>query len=114
MAYVQSSRKLYSFGLGGNGQLGIGQKENRLIPSLVSFDKNSPIQSDDHVVHFIASGGDQCFVSAVSFLVKISITHVYDIILHLFILSIAMLLSFKALFNRGAHTFELAGCFCFL
>ena len=68
MAYVSNARKLYTFGLGGNGQLGVGSSNKQLTPTLVrapfvcvglnpkSFE-DAPL-----VVRQIFSAGDQCFV----------------------------------------------------
>lgn len=66
MAYVQSSGKLYSFGLGGNGQLGTGSKQNHQVPTMIKFDSSCSLKAGSNLVYFISAGGDQCFLSTVS------------------------------------------------
>ncbi|XP_007895541.1 probable E3 ubiquitin-protein ligase HERC4 isoform X3 [Callorhinchus milii] len=68
LAFVPSSGKLHSFGLGGNGQLGTGFTSNRKSPSIVKaawavHNVSSPPDVDDDYfcVKAIYSGGDQSF-----------------------------------------------------
>jgi alpha-tubulin suppressor-like RCC1 family protein len=65
MAYVKSNNRLYTFGLGGNGQLGLGSKANRLVPTPVPPlpSPASKTTSDVSVISIFA-GGDQCLVLA--------------------------------------------------
>ncbi|XP_004701437.1 probable E3 ubiquitin-protein ligase HERC4 [Echinops telfairi] len=68
-AFVPSSGRIYSFGLGGNGQLGTGSTSNRKSPFTVKgnwLPYNGQCPSDtDHEDYFcvkrIFSGGDQSF-----------------------------------------------------
>ncbi|ERE89328.1 putative E3 ubiquitin-protein ligase HERC4 isoform 1 [Cricetulus griseus] len=68
-AFVPSSGRIYSFGLGGNGQLGTGSTSNRKSPFTVkgnwfSYNGQCPqdIDSEDcFCVKRIFSGGDQSF-----------------------------------------------------
>ncbi|XP_052020470.1 probable E3 ubiquitin-protein ligase HERC4 isoform X2 [Apodemus sylvaticus] len=68
-AFVPSSGRIYSFGLGGNGQLGTGSTSNRKSPFTVkgnwlSYNGQCPqdIGSEDYFcVKRIFSGGDQSF-----------------------------------------------------
>ncbi|XP_076413244.1 putative E3 ubiquitin-protein ligase HERC4 isoform X10 [Peromyscus maniculatus bairdii] len=68
-AFVPSSGRIYSFGLGGNGQLGTGSTSNRKSPFTVkgnwfSYNGQCPqdIDSEDYFcVKRIFSGGDQSF-----------------------------------------------------
>ena len=56
LAYLASSKKLYSFGLNGNGQLGIGTIGNNQL---------TPVQIKDlssKNLHSIYAGGDQSFI----------------------------------------------------
>ena len=76
-----SSNRLYSFGLGGNGQLGIGVANlNKLTPSPVKLtnfsnvknltannaysnsSSNSNSNSNEHALYSISAGGDQSFI----------------------------------------------------
>lgn len=62
LAFVPSRRKVYGFGLGGVGQLGMGASANYNTPQIV----RGPwvdTQPTSLVVDKIFSGGDQCFVS---------------------------------------------------
>ncbi|XP_059803316.1 probable E3 ubiquitin-protein ligase HERC4 isoform X1 [Hypanus sabinus] len=63
LAFVPSSGKVYSFGLGGNGQLGTGSTSNRRSPSTVkgAWIPYSPNTQDYFFVKRIYSGGDQSF-----------------------------------------------------
>ncbi|XP_055503151.1 probable E3 ubiquitin-protein ligase HERC4 isoform X2 [Leucoraja erinacea] len=63
LAFVPSSGKIYSFGLGGNGQLGTGSTSNRKSPSTargawVPYGSTTP---KSFCVIKIFSGGDQSF-----------------------------------------------------
>ncbi|NWW90802.1 HERC4 ligase, partial [Rhynochetos jubatus] len=68
-AFVPSSGRIYSFGLGGNGQLGTGTTSNRKSPFTVKgnwlpFSTQRPITIDSeecYCVKRIFSGGDQSF-----------------------------------------------------
>ena len=60
MAYVSNSTKLYSFGLGGNGQLGVGSTNKYLNPISI---KAKFVSDQNSVVKQVFSGGDQCFVT---------------------------------------------------
>ncbi|XP_025109436.1 probable E3 ubiquitin-protein ligase HERC4 isoform X2 [Pomacea canaliculata] len=75
LAHVTKTGKLYSFGLGGSGQLGIGDASNRTSPSRVqgpflpdtlSSDNPLPMQVDNEgmamVVQKIFTGGDHSFL----------------------------------------------------
>ncbi|XP_072095264.1 probable E3 ubiquitin-protein ligase HERC4 isoform X2 [Mobula birostris] len=63
LAFVPSSGKVYSFGLGGNGQLGTGSTSNRKSPSTVrgAWIPYSPNAENNFFVKRIYSGGDQSF-----------------------------------------------------
>ncbi|XP_065602337.1 probable E3 ubiquitin-protein ligase HERC4 isoform X1 [Cyrtonyx montezumae] len=68
-AFVPSSGRIYSFGLGGNGQLGTGTTSNRKSPFTVKgnwlpYNTQCPIPADSeqyYCVKRIFSGGDQSF-----------------------------------------------------
>ncbi|XP_037996258.1 probable E3 ubiquitin-protein ligase HERC4 isoform X1 [Motacilla alba alba] len=68
-AFVPSSGRIYSFGLGGNGQLGTGTTSNRKSPftvkgSWIPFSTQCPMSTDSeecYCVKRIFSGGDQSF-----------------------------------------------------
>ncbi|XP_041283148.1 probable E3 ubiquitin-protein ligase HERC4 isoform X1 [Pyrgilauda ruficollis] len=68
-AFVPSSGRIYSFGLGGNGQLGTGTTSNRKSPftvkgSWIPFSTQRPMSPDSeecYCVKRIFSGGDQSF-----------------------------------------------------
>ncbi|KAM6265683.1 putative E3 ubiquitin-protein ligase HERC4 [Porphyrio hochstetteri] len=67
-AFVPSSGRIYSFGLGGNGQLGTGTTSNRKSPFTVKgnwlpYNTQCPIITDSecYCVKRIFSGGDQSF-----------------------------------------------------
>ncbi|XP_054060634.1 probable E3 ubiquitin-protein ligase HERC4 isoform X2 [Rissa tridactyla] len=68
-AFVPSSGRIYSFGLGGNGQLGTGTTSNRKSPFTVKgnwlpYSTQCPITTDSeecYCVKRIFSGGDQSF-----------------------------------------------------
>ncbi|KAM7047745.1 putative E3 ubiquitin-protein ligase HERC4 isoform 3-T5 [Acridotheres tristis] len=68
-AFVPSSGRIYSFGLGGNGQLGTGTTSNRKSPftvkgSWIPYSTQSPMSTDTeecYCVKRIFSGGDQSF-----------------------------------------------------
>jgi len=61
VAYVASSCRLYTFGLGGNGQLGIGSKTNCLTPTPVPRISNAGCKMGHEVTLVsIYAGGDQC------------------------------------------------------
>ncbi|NXJ08000.1 HERC4 ligase, partial [Odontophorus gujanensis] len=68
-AFVPSSGRIYSFGLGGNGQLGTGTTSNRKSPFTVKgnwlpYSTQCPIPADSeqyYCVKRIFSGGDQSF-----------------------------------------------------
>ncbi|NWR18802.1 HERC4 ligase, partial [Emberiza fucata] len=68
-AFVPSSGRIYSFGLGGNGQLGTGTTSNRKSPftvrgNWIPFSAQSPVSADSeecYCVKRIFSGGDQSF-----------------------------------------------------
>uniref|UniRef100_T1IPE6 HECT domain-containing protein n=1 Tax=Strigamia maritima TaxID=126957 RepID=T1IPE6_STRMM len=79
LAYVASRGRIYSFGLGGSGQLGINSQRNCLTPMAVfgpwvSPSGSVPMETNDaesssstkgtkhFVLYRIFSGGDQCFV----------------------------------------------------
>jgi len=61
IAYVHSSGRLYTFGLGGNGQLGLNSRQNRPQPTLLP---SLPSATSSVAVVSIYAGGDQCFVLA--------------------------------------------------
>ncbi|NWV15546.1 HERC4 ligase, partial [Ptilonorhynchus violaceus] len=68
-AFVPSSGRIYSFGLGGNGQLGTGTTSNRKSPFTVKgnwipYSTQCPMTTDTeerYCVKRIFSGGDQSF-----------------------------------------------------
>ncbi|NWY31703.1 HERC4 ligase, partial [Pheucticus melanocephalus] len=68
-AFVPSSGRIYSFGLGGNGQLGTGTTSNRKSPftvrgNWIPFSAQCPMSTDSeecYCVKRIFSGGDQSF-----------------------------------------------------
>ena len=61
VAYVSSSCRLYTFGLGGNGQLGIGSKTSSLTPILVPSISSVAGATNSAVTLVSAyAGGDQC------------------------------------------------------
>uniref|UniRef100_A0A8C3U4A5 HECT-type E3 ubiquitin transferase n=1 Tax=Catharus ustulatus TaxID=91951 RepID=A0A8C3U4A5_CATUS len=66
-AFVPSSGRIYSFGLGGNGQLGTGTTSNRKSPftvkgSWIPYSTQSPMNAEEcYCVKRIFSGGDQSF-----------------------------------------------------
>uniref|UniRef100_A0A8C3U6H3 HECT-type E3 ubiquitin transferase n=1 Tax=Catharus ustulatus TaxID=91951 RepID=A0A8C3U6H3_CATUS len=69
-AFVPSSGRIYSFGLGGNGQLGTGTTSNRKSPftvkgSWIPYSTQSPMSTGKHQLCYcvkrIFSGGDQSF-----------------------------------------------------
>ncbi|KAM6130610.1 putative E3 ubiquitin-protein ligase HERC4 isoform 2-T3 [Phoenicopterus ruber ruber] len=68
-AFVPSSGRIYSFGLGGNGQLGTGTTSNRKSPFTVKgnwlpYSTQCPVTTDNeecYCVKRIFSGGDQSF-----------------------------------------------------
>ncbi|NXR69021.1 HERC4 ligase, partial [Rhadina sibilatrix] len=68
-AFVPSSGRIYSFGLGGNGQLGTGTTSNRKSPftvkgSWIPYSTQCPMSTDSeecYCVKRIFSGGDQSF-----------------------------------------------------
>ncbi|NXL57745.1 HERC4 ligase, partial [Chordeiles acutipennis] len=68
-AFVPSSGRIYSFGLGGNGQLGTGTTSNRKSPFTVKgnwlpYSTQCPVTTDSeecYCVKRIFSGGDQSF-----------------------------------------------------
>ncbi|OCT70081.1 probable E3 ubiquitin-protein ligase HERC4 isoform X2 [Xenopus laevis] len=69
LAFVPSSGRIYSFGLGGNGQLGIGSTSNKKSPSMVKgnwlthedYVRRLPEANGCYCVKRIYSGGDQSF-----------------------------------------------------
>lgn len=74
LAFVPSRGRIYSFGIGGKGQLGIGNTNSRNSPSTVigpwvpankESHPNSAIHAEvgqKYVIQQIYSGGDHCFV----------------------------------------------------
>ncbi len=76
LAYVPSSGRLYAFGLGGSGQLGVSLTVNKNSPALVSwpfvpglgFGGDTGMQVDSQgpelCVKSISAGGDHSFVLA--------------------------------------------------
>lgn len=72
LALVPSRGRVYAFGLGGAGQLGIGAQLNySTTPQVVSGPWKSPAEvtcdttpePSDVIVKRIYSGGDHCFVT---------------------------------------------------
>ncbi|XP_021697448.1 probable E3 ubiquitin-protein ligase HERC4 isoform X1 [Aedes aegypti] len=73
LAFVPSRGKIYGFGLGGVGQLGVGVISNYNTPQIVrgpwidpgpkTIDTISPPPATQLIVGKIFAGGDQCFVS---------------------------------------------------
>uniref|UniRef100_A0ABM0LV47 LOW QUALITY PROTEIN: probable E3 ubiquitin-protein ligase HERC4-like n=1 Tax=Saccoglossus kowalevskii TaxID=10224 RepID=A0ABM0LV47_SACKO len=66
LAHVGASGKLYSFGLGANGQLGNDTTDRRQAPTAiygpwVGYDATS-VNTSSSVIQRIFTGGDQCFV----------------------------------------------------
>jgi len=82
LAFVPTRGVIYAFGLGGNGQLGVGSSVNRLTPVVVKGPFSSPgdcsvLQNETYsIVHQIFSGGDHVFVSCTT---SVSI-HLYSIV----------------------------------
>ncbi|XP_059174881.1 probable E3 ubiquitin-protein ligase HERC4, partial [Physella acuta] len=72
LAYVPKSGRLYAFGLGGSGQLGLSSTENKNSPFAVQGPFSSGVishssmlvdnQGPDMVVKSVYAGGDQTFV----------------------------------------------------
>jgi E3 ubiquitin-protein ligase HERC4 len=69
LAYLASSNKLYSFGLCGNGQLGIGTiSSNKLTPfeikslDLSKFSSTNNNNKESKYLNSIYAGGDQSFI----------------------------------------------------
>ena len=69
LAYLTSSNKLYSFGLYGNGQLGIGTiSSNKLTPfeikslDLSKFSSTNKNNKESKYLNSIYAGGDQSFI----------------------------------------------------
>lgn len=81
MALVPSRGRVYSFGLGGGGQLGIRVQTNCSTPQVVLGPWVSPSgapvisdkkkSTDSVLVTHIFSGGNQSFVSVVPYKVRI-------------------------------------------
>lgn len=67
MAYIAASNKLYVFGLGANGQLGVGTATNYMSPTPITslkFNKLSePPLYTNFYLHSIYCGGDQSFIA---------------------------------------------------
>ncbi|KAL5017995.1 hypothetical protein ScPMuIL_003717 [Solemya velum] len=70
LVYIESSGKVYSFGLGGSGQLGIENTKSVLSPTPVKYyflpykdAMEVDDTSDSYIVDRIFAGGDHCFVS---------------------------------------------------
>lgn len=68
LAYTPLSGKMYSFGLGGNGQLGVRTTSNRKSPAAVrgpwtpdNHNDNSPGSEQSCFIKTIYAGGDQSF-----------------------------------------------------
>jgi len=59
---VASSDRLYTFGLGGNGQLGLGSKTNCLTPMPVPSISDAVAITTGRAVMLVSvyAGGDQC------------------------------------------------------
>lgn len=79
LALVPSRGRVYAFGVGGTGQLGIGVQVNySTTPQVVRGLWVSPVETtlaatpdpSDYVVKRIYSGGDQCFVTVSTHLVS--------------------------------------------
>jgi E3 ubiquitin-protein ligase HERC4 len=69
LVYVASSNRLYSYGLNGNGQLGIGTvNNNKSTPTLVKLElfnvknKDAGYENKNYSLFAISAGGDQSFV----------------------------------------------------
>lgn len=72
LAYVPKSGRLYAFGLGGSGQLGLSSTDNKNSPCTVQGPFSSGVishssmlvdnQGPDMVVKSVYVGGDQTFV----------------------------------------------------
>ncbi|XP_066150994.1 probable E3 ubiquitin-protein ligase HERC4 isoform X3 [Euwallacea fornicatus] len=75
LSFVPSRGRVYSFGIGGSGQLGVRKTNSACTPQVVLGPWISPGGSclvppdnkDDHnlVIHRIFAGGDHCFVSVI-------------------------------------------------
>lgn len=71
LTYVPSRGRLYSFGLGGSGQLGNRGTKNANVPQLVFGPWVSPngdsllnkYDKDNQIINSIFSGGDHSFLS---------------------------------------------------
>ena len=73
MTYIPNTGRLYSFGAGSCGQLGLGTTDKKTNPNLVpcpflssSSNRSSVMEHDGatHIVKRIYSGGNQCVVLA--------------------------------------------------
>ena len=73
MTYVPNTGRLYSFGAGSCGQLGLGTTDKNTNPNLVpcpflssNSNRSSVMEHDGatHIVKRIYSGGNQCVVLA--------------------------------------------------
>ncbi|CAL1543190.1 unnamed protein product [Lymnaea stagnalis] len=70
LAYVPKTGRLYSFGLGQSGQLGLSTTDNKDIPTSVpglftpGKSQGSPIQGSNQGIRTIYAGGDHCFAIA--------------------------------------------------
>lgn len=73
LVYLASNKRLYCFGLGGNGQLGIGSIVNKTSPAFVTVEldnvmkNNSNVDSNskfpDKCLYVVSAGGDQSFIT---------------------------------------------------
>jgi alpha-tubulin suppressor-like RCC1 family protein len=79
LALVKSSGRVYSWGLGGSGQLGLASTRNFNSPSAIaSFEWTSANSSIGCVVKQIFAGGDQSFVCIPSEQCLVSFSTVYS------------------------------------
>ncbi len=57
LVYLSSNKRLYSFGLGGNGQLGIGTNTNKTSPTLVYTElsnvKNNNVFYESYLIYLV-------------------------------------------------------------
>ncbi len=72
LVYIASNKRLYSFGLGGNGQLGIGNCSNQTSPNYVQVElanvkNNLEVKNESKhsqlALFLISAGGDQSFIA---------------------------------------------------
>jgi E3 ubiquitin-protein ligase HERC3 len=67
VVYLASSNRLYSFGLGGSGQLGIGLANlNKTGPTIIKSENNGSNTMTNNHIYALFAGGDQSFLITTS------------------------------------------------